>query len=92
MTLHTEAENFIATLNRHVSELARAVHSVFVSQGCNSYVKTIYVGYDVGGEMVAAAYPHVAHVEVALALDETRTGRLQIRTSSATPNTPDPCR
>jgi hypothetical protein len=33
-------------------------------------VKTIYVGYDIGGEMVAALYGHADHVEVALAVAE----------------------
>jgi hypothetical protein len=38
--------------------------------GCEAYVKTIYVGYEIGGAMVAALYPHPDHLEIALALDE----------------------
>lgn len=38
--------------------------------GCESYVKTIYVGYEISGVMIAALYPHPDHLEIALALDE----------------------
>jgi hypothetical protein len=35
-----------------------------------SYVKTIYLGFEVAGQMVAAAYPHPDGLEVALRLPE----------------------
>ena len=38
--------------------------------GCEAYVKTIYVGYEISGVMIAALYPHPDHLEIALALDE----------------------
>jgi hypothetical protein len=41
-------------------------------------VKTIYIGYDIDGEMVAALYGHIDHVEVALALPEDAEGDLLI--------------
>jgi hypothetical protein len=40
------------------------------NEGCEAYVKTIYVGFDLAGEMVAAAYGHARHVEIAIALPE----------------------
>jgi hypothetical protein len=38
--------------------------------GCEAYVKTIYVGYEISGVMIAAMYPHPDHLEIALALEE----------------------
>lgn len=43
------------------------------AQGCSAYVKTIYVGFELNGEMVAAAYGHASNVEIALALDEAHS-------------------
>lgn len=44
--------------------------------GCSSYVKTIYIGFEFNGEMVAAAYPFASHVEVAIALPEDHASEL----------------
>ena len=65
-----EARKYIAELNKTSAALCTQVHEMFLAAGCNSYVKTIYVGYDIDGEMVAALYGHADHVEVALALAE----------------------
>ena len=64
------AETYIADLKPATRAIASAVHEALLRLGCTSYVKTIYVGYDVEGEMIAALYAHVDHVEVALALPE----------------------
>lgn len=66
----SEAAVYISSLNKKVQSIARTVHDTLVSAGCTSYVKTIYVGYDFNGVMVAASYGHEDHVEVALAVDE----------------------
>lgn len=66
----TDAEGYLNELNKKMQPVARKVHDSLVSMGCTSYVKTIYVGYDIGGEMVAALYGHSDHVEVALAVAE----------------------
>ena len=66
----SEAQKYIADLNKSSAALCTQVHEMFLTAGCNSYVKTIYVGYDIDGEMVAALYGHADHVEVALALAE----------------------
>ena len=65
-----EARKYIAELNKTSAALCTQVHEMFLAAGCNSYVKTIYIGYDIDGEMVAALYGHSDHVEVALALAE----------------------
>lgn len=49
---------------------------LFRSGGCSSYVKTIYVGYEIDSEMVAAVYGHAKFVEVALSLAEDRESDL----------------
>lgn len=56
--------------------VASAAHARFVELGCSSYVKTIYIGYDIEGAMVGALYAHGDHVEVALALPEDAHGEL----------------
>ena len=69
-TTDGEARQYIADLNKTSAALCTQVHEMFLAAGCSSYVKTIYIGYDVDGEMVAALYGHSDHVEVALALAE----------------------
>jgi hypothetical protein len=69
-TNDVEAQQYIAELNKTSAALCTQVHEMFLAAGCSSYVKTIYIGYDIGGEMVAALYGHADHVEVALALAE----------------------
>ncbi len=46
------------------------LHVALLAQGCDSYVKTIYIGYEISGEMVAALYAHANHIELALAVAE----------------------
>ena len=70
------AGGYIAHMNKEMQPLATAVHEIFEGHGCTSYVKTIYIGYDLDGEMVAAMYGHTSSVEVALALSEDATGPL----------------
>ena len=69
-TEDVEAQKYIADLNKTSAALCTQVHEMFLAAGCSSYVKTIYIGYDIDGEMVAALYGHADHVEVALALAE----------------------
>ena len=69
-TTDGEARQYIADLNKTSAALCSQVHEMFLAAGCSSYVKTIYIGYDIDDEMVAALYGHADHVEVALALAE----------------------
>ncbi len=84
MSSHTEADAYLAELNGMVRPLAVAAHEAFVGQGCASYVKTIYIGYDIDGEMVAALYGHADHVEIALALPEDADDPLLVDASHLT--------
>ena len=84
MNSHGEAEAYLAQLNPAVRQLAVAAHKEFVAQRCSSYVKTIYIGYDIDGEMVAALYGHVDHVETALALPEELDDALLVDASHLT--------
>ncbi len=83
-TNHSEAEAYLAGLNKKVGDLAIHAHRQLVDQGCTSYVKTIYIGYDFNGEMVAALYAHVDYVEVAIALPENYDSLILIDASHLT--------
>ena len=79
---HRDAERYIENLfrkfGRKFGVIAFEAHKQFVDEGCSSYVKTIYIGYDFKGEMVAALYGHADYVEVAIALPETRKSPILI--------------
>jgi hypothetical protein len=60
------------------------LHDALLSLGCVSYVKTIYIGYDIDGNMVAALYGRSDHLEIALALPEDAEGELLIDASHLT--------
>ncbi len=68
---HSEADAYIGTLNKNIAKIARNLHKILTDEGCSSYVKTIYIGYDFNGAMIAALYGHAEYVEVALALSES---------------------
>jgi hypothetical protein len=70
----SDAASYLHDLNPSVRKLASSIDRIFQQLGCSSYVKTIYIGYQVGDEMVAALYGHSDHVEVALALPEDAEG------------------
>lgn len=80
----SEAEIYIANLAPRVRATAKTVHTRLLAEGCESYVKTIYIGYDLDGEMVAALYAHADHLEVALALPEDAEGEILIDASHLT--------
>ena len=84
MTENSEAQAYLSELNKKVRPLASDLHDVLIKLGCVSYVKTIYIGYDIAGEMVAALYGRSDHVEIALALPEDAVGDLLIDASHLT--------
>lgn len=84
MASHTNAETFLGSLSRAVSPIALAAHNQLIAHGCSTYVKTIYVGYDLGGDMTAALYGHADHVEIALALAEDFEHDLLVEVSHLT--------
>lgn len=66
-----DAKAFVTAISdTKLRSLAKAVSGVFETHGCQPYVKTIYLGYALDDEMVAAIYPHAKIIEVALALPE----------------------
>lgn len=67
--MDTPAE-FVNNAPKGSREILKGLLAEFDSLGCASYVKTIYIGFEFDGEMVAAAYPFARLVEVALALPE----------------------
>ncbi len=76
MSAHSEAEVYLQQVDEAMRPLAAAAHRVLVNGGCASYVKTIYIGYEIDGEMAAALYAHPDRLEVALALAEDATSPL----------------
>lgn len=72
------AQEYLRATNKRVRKQATELHRVFLKQGCVSYVKTIYISYDIDGQMVAALYSHEDRVEVALALDENHESQILI--------------
>jgi len=74
----SNAATLLRGLNPKLAPLAAKMDEQLLSLGCTSYVKTIYVGYDLNGVMVAALYPHTTRIEVALALPEDHASALLI--------------
>ncbi len=64
------AEEYFSQWGTNVTPLGMPLHVELLAQGCDSYVKTIYIGYEISGEMVAALYAHANHIELALAVAE----------------------
>lgn len=64
-------------------------YSALIDLGCDVYVKTIYVGFSIGGEMVAAVYPRSGFLEIALALpDDIEGGEFKDATHLTWPTMP----
>lgn len=78
MITTTDEVKLLATLNKTLKPLGTSLHKQLVEAGCTSYVKTIYIGYDLKGIMVAALYPHSDRVEIALALPDNHESELLI--------------
>jgi hypothetical protein len=77
-------DDYLADCNRGIRELAGAASGILIEQGCTAYVKTIYIGFESAGEMVAALYAHGENIEVALALPEDCEGALLVDASHLT--------
>lgn len=76
--------SYLEDLAGFTKSVAEITHGLLIEAGCASYVKTIYIGYDIDGEMVAALYGHHDHVEVALALPENLEHPLLVDASHLT--------
>lgn len=64
------AKDLIDGSSRAVQPILRHLDRRLRGLNTTPYVKTIYIGYAVKRNLVAAVYPHTDHVEIALALDE----------------------
>jgi hypothetical protein len=84
MSDNGDAKIYLSEMGKKMRPIAEAIHEAMISLGCVSYVKTIYIGYDIDGEMVAALYGHTDHVEIALALPEDAEGELLVDASHLT--------
>jgi hypothetical protein len=65
-----DVEALLSESRAEIRELAETFHTAITELGCTSYVKTIYIGYQLGDQMVAALYPRGGSIEVAFALAE----------------------
>lgn len=74
----TNEDRLLGTLNPVLQPLGIELHLRLLEASCTSYVKTIYIGYDLDGVMVAAVYPHPDRVEIALALPDDYASNLLI--------------
>lgn len=67
----SQVDSFFQRAPKDVQVLLGLLSQLLVEElECETYVKTIYLGFTLGSEMVAAAYPRGSLVEVALALPE----------------------
>ena len=74
----TEAADLLNQLPKELRPVGTSVHQVLLKAGCTHYVKTIYVGYELEGVMVAAFYPFPEKFELALALPDDHPSTLLI--------------
>ena len=81
---HEEADEYLRNVNKKLMRVAREAHDALVEFGCDSYVKTIYIGYDIQGEMVAALYGHADYLEVALAVPQETSSDILVDASHLT--------
>jgi len=65
-----------SSASKKIRRLAQSADDILTALGCSRYRKTIYVGYEFDGEMVAAMYVHRDWLEIPLALPEDFAGSL----------------
>jgi hypothetical protein len=65
-----ETRQLVANYSPKIQGIVYDLDGFLVNLGCVSYIKTIYIGYEIDGQMVAALYPYHKHVDLALAIPE----------------------
>jgi hypothetical protein len=84
-TSQSDAERFIEGIsNKSLRGIAAILHQYLLSIATTDYVKTVYIGYDFNGEMLAALYRNTTAIEVALPLPEFSRGPLLMDASHLT--------
>lgn len=68
--LDNEVREYLENGGTRTKDLALDANATLTELGCHAYFKTIYIGYDLRGVMVAALYKRSDHIELALALPE----------------------
>ena len=76
--LDNEVREYLENGDARTRELALDANNALTDLGCHAYFKTIYIGYDLQGVMVAALYKRSDHVELALALPEDHPSTILI--------------
>ena len=56
VTDNSDAQTYLSGMGKKIKPLAEALHASLISLGCESYVKTIYVGYNIDGEPLTDGY------------------------------------
>ena len=79
-----DSNTYLEEIEPPLRGLAASAHDCLIKLGCQSYVKTIYIGYDLDGEMVAALYARNDFVEIALALPEEAVNPILVDASHLT--------
>jgi len=79
-----DVRELINNYSPRIQTIVGELHNHLCGLGCLSYIKTIYIGYEIGGEMVAALYPYHKHVDVALAIPESLTDPILVDASHLT--------
>jgi len=65
-----EVKSFFKSCTDEVAIVGAELNSILTGLGCENYIKTIYLGFEFDGQMIAAVYPHRTHLEIALALPD----------------------
>lgn len=79
-----DVKQLISNFSPKIQQIVGEIHSCAVGLGCLSYIKTIYIGYEINGEMVAALYPYHKHVDLALAIPEDTADPILVDASHLT--------
>jgi hypothetical protein len=77
-SVDNEVNDYLGGGSKGTRDIAFATHNALIANGCHAYFKTIYIGYDLDGEMVAALYKRADHIELALALPEEHESSLLV--------------
>ena len=77
-SVDNEVNDYLEGGSKGIRDIAFATHNALIANGCHAYFKTIYIGYDLDGEMVAALYKRADHIELALALPEEHESNLLV--------------
>jgi len=79
-----DVRQLVGNYSPKIQQIVGEIHRCVVGLGCLSYIKAIYIGYEIKGEMVAALYPYHKHVDLALAIPEDTADPILVDASHLT--------